>query len=106
MLKGFLCSWLGLLFRITLPLSVPGLVVTAILSFLVAWDEFLFAVLLLTSNSKWLLSNGLSRFISEYTTPWDWVIASAVVYTETAVVFFLFLERYLVRGSIRGAVKN
>lgn len=100
------CSRMGILFRMTLPLSLAGIAATSIYAFIQAWDEFMFVFLLISSDSKWLLSNGLFSLIGEYLTPWNWLMAIGTVYTLPAVVLFLFLQRYLVSGVTSGAVKG
>ena len=100
------CSRMGILFRMTLPLSLSGIAATSIYAFIQGWDEFMFVFLLISSDSKWLLSNGLFSLIGEYTTPWNWLMAIGTVYTLPAVILFLFLQRYLVSGVTSGAVKG
>lgn len=100
------CSKLGALFRVVIPLSLPGYVSTAIFSFIVSWNEYLFAFILMTTRSNWLLANGLASFIGEFTVPWNLVMAGAFVYTVPAVLLFMFLQKYLVQGLTAGAVKG
>ncbi len=100
------CSKIGILIKMILPLSLPGFVATSIYTFIQGWDEFVYVFLLLSTKAKWLLSIGLFSLIGEYTTPWNWLMAAATVYTLPAVLLFLFLQRYLVSGVTSGAVKG
>lgn len=100
------CTRLGILFRMVLPLSLPGIVATSIYAFIQGWDEFMYVFLLISSESKWLLSNGIFSLIGEYTTPWNWLMGTGVVYSLPAAIVFLFLQRYLVSGATSGAVKG
>lgn len=100
------CTKMGALFRVVIPLALPGYVSTAIFAFIVGWNEYMFAFVLLAPKSKWLLANGLASFIGEFTAPWNWVMAAAIIYTIPAVLLFVFLQRYLVQGLTAGAVKG
>jgi multiple sugar transport system permease protein len=70
------------------------------------WDEFFLARTLISSQSNWVLSIGLTSFISQYTIAWDEMMAAAAVFALPAAVFFLFVQRYLVDGLTGGAVKG
>jgi ABC-type glycerol-3-phosphate transport system permease component len=100
------CTHLGALFRVVLPLALPGYVCTAIFGFINSWNEFMMSFILMTNSSKWLMSNGLASFIGEFSTPWNTVMAAALVYTLPPVVLFMFLQKYLVQGLTAGAVKG
>lgn len=77
------CSRLGALFKVVLPLALPGYVCTAIFGFINSWNEYMMSFVLMTNSSKWLMSNGLASFIGEFSTPWNTVMAAALVYTFT-----------------------
>jgi len=91
--------------RIILPLTLPGLVVTAIFSFLTSWNEFLFAQTFLSDYDKWTLSVGISSFQGQYVVNWDYLMAGSVITTVPIVVAFWLLQKYLVSGMTAGAVK-
>ena len=93
--------------KIILPLSIPGLVTTAILAFLLSWGEFLFA-LLITETEKSFTSTVVAamfttalRDISYVTT-----IAAGVIAVIPPVVFALIFQKYIMSGLLSGAVKN
>ena len=98
-------SRLGALFRVTLPLSAPGVAATALYSAILAWDEYLFARTFLTTNSVWTISVGLGSFRGEYITYWNEVMAASLVGTLPIIAIFLLLEKQLVGGLTAGAVK-
>ncbi len=100
------CSRLGALFRVVLPLALPGYVCTAIFAFINSWNEYMMSFVLMSQSSKWLMSNGLASFIGEFSTPWNTIMAAAFVYTLPPVVLFIFLQKYLVQGLTAGAVKG
>ncbi|GGD84677.1 carbohydrate ABC transporter permease [Paenibacillus nasutitermitis] len=96
--------WMTFL-RIILPLTLPGLVVTAIFSFLTSWNEFLFAQTFLSDYDKWTLSVGISSFQGQYVVNWDYLMAGSVITTVPIVIAFWLLQKYLVSGMTAGAVK-
>jgi multiple sugar transport system permease protein len=91
--------------QIVLPLSAPALVATAILSAVLAWNEFLFAVMLTRTNAK-TLPVVMSGFITDKGTQWDQMTALGVITVLPVLVFALAVQRYLVRGLTLGAVKE
>jgi len=98
-------SRLGALFRVTMPLSAPGVAATALYSAILAWDEYLFARTFLTTNSVWTISVGLGSFRGEYITYWNEVMAASLVGTLPIIAIFLLLEKQLVGGLTTGAIK-
>lgn len=100
------CGPLGAFFRVVLPLCLPGLVATAIFSFLVGWNEFLFALILTTTQDMYVITVGLASLIGEYKTHWNELMAAAIVGSLPAMILYAFLERYLVRGLTAGATKG
>lgn len=100
------CGRLEAFYRVTLPLALPGLVVVAAFSFMTAWDEFFLARTLISSQSNWVLSVGLTSFEGQYSVAWDELMAASVVFALPAAIFFLFVQRYLVAGMTSGAVKG
>lgn len=99
-------SRIGTLFRVTLPLSLPGVASTFLFCFIISWDEFLFARMFIRQPENWTVSLGLASFSGEYVTPWDQVMAAATIITLPAALIFLALQRYLVRGLTAGGVKG
>ncbi len=100
------CTRIGAFYRIVLPLALPGLVVVVAMSFITGWDEFFLARTLISSQSNWVFSVGLTSFETQYAIAWDEMMAAAVVFALPAVLFFLFVQRYLVSGLTSGAVKG
>ena len=100
------CTRIGAFYRIALPLALPGLVVVIVMSFITGWDEFFLARTLISSQSNWVFSVGLTSFETQYSIAWDEMMAAAVVFALPAVFFFLFVQRYLVSGLTSGAVKG
>ena len=99
-------SRFGAFLRVSLPLAMPGIVATAIFSFLVAWNEFLFAVALTSSPQMYLLTVGIASNIGQFRIQWNDLMAGAVVATVPIILLYAVLERYLVEGLTAGAVKG
>ena len=92
--------------RVVMPLSTPGIIATAIYSFILAWNEYVYALTFLNDKSKLTLPVGLERFFSEYTTNWPGLMAAAFVMSVPVVILFLILQKYFVRALTEGAVKS
>lgn len=99
------CSTLGLLWRVVLPIAWPGIAATAIYAFVQAWNDFLFALTLITDNDLKTIPIGLANLFGQYTTQWDLVMSASVIATIPTLIIFLFLQRQLVSGLAAGAVK-
>lgn len=100
------CSRLGVIRRITLPLAMPAIAATGLLVFMVAWNEFLFALLFLVDNrSNWTVSLGLS-LLKNVETPATTLMAGSVILTIPVIVLFLFAERLMTEGLTKGAEKG
>jgi multiple sugar transport system permease protein len=100
------CNPLQILFRLIIPLVLPGIVAVATFAFLLAWDDFFFARTFISTESKWLMSVGLNSFIGEYSIQWDQMLSAAVMFSLPPIIFFLFLQKYLIKGLTLGSVKN
>lgn len=100
------CSRLGVIWRITLPLSLPAIVTVALFVFMIAWNEFLFALIFLHSPENFTLPRGIWQFADSIHVAPQLLMAAAVLITVPVIVLFLVFERYLVRGLTAGAVKG
>lgn len=100
------CSPFGAFWRVMLPLSLPGLAATLIFAFISAWNELLFAVMLINSESKKTLTIGLASFIEKYNISWGMMCAGAVIALVPIFILFAYILRYLTAGLVAGAVKG
>ena len=100
------CNELSALWRIVLPLSMPGLVAVAVVSFFSAWNEFLFAVIMLTSAKFQPASVGLTTLKATGFTPVEQYMAAGLIFSILPVLFYLSMERYIISGLTAGAVKG
>lgn len=100
-------SW-GRMFRsVMLPLVAPGLVATSIFSFIVAWNEFIFAMTLLGGASdKYTVAIGLKQFFGLHSNDWGPVMAASTIITIPVMIFFVIVQRRLSGGLVSGAVKG
>ncbi len=101
------CSEYGTFFRIALPLVVPGIVVTSILVFMGAWNEFSLSLILTFSDDKKLLPLAISSLIQvNKDTPLGTLAAAGTIAMIPAVVLSLTTQKYIVDGFTAGAVKG
>lgn len=97
---------LQIIFRVILPVAWPGVVTVAVYSFVSAWDEFLFAMTLMTSDENKTVPVGLAGFFGEYTTQWNLVMTASVISTLPTLVLFMFLQKKLVSDLAAGSIKQ
>jgi multiple sugar transport system permease protein len=100
------CTRLQALVRIVLPIVRPGLVATGVYGFLLAWNEFLFAVTLTRSPDMRLVPVALASLAGEHAYQWNVLMAFSVLACLPLFAGFLFFERYLISGLTLGAVKG
>jgi multiple sugar transport system permease protein len=96
---------LGALFRVLVPVSMPGIVAVAIFAFMTAWGEVLFASVL-TDDATRTLAVGLRNYAIQSNVYWNQLMAAAIVVSIPVVAGFLALQRYLVQGIAAGGVKG
>jgi multiple sugar transport system permease protein len=96
---------LGALFRVLVPVSMPGIVAVAIFAFITAWGEVLFASVL-TDDATRTLAVGLRNYAIQSNVYWNQLMAAAIVVSIPVVAGFLALQRYLVQGIAAGGVKG
>jgi len=96
----------GAFWRIILPLVKPGIVATAIFCMIVAWNEFLFALILTQTEDALTLPVGIANQVTQYEIRWGVMSAAGVIAMTPLFVFALLVQRHLVRGLSFGAVKG
>lgn len=99
-------SRLRALVEIVLPLVAPGLAATAVFCLLIAWNEFLFALILTQTDAAMTLPVGIAGRVTQYEIKWGAMSAAGVVAIVPVFLFALAVQRYLVRGLSLGAVKG
>ena len=97
----------GQIFRkVVLPLARPAIAVTALFSFMTAWNEFILAATFLDDAARFTLPVALQRFVGEYRTEWGRFAAGALVVSAPVMALFFALQRHLVGGLTAGGVKG
>ena len=97
----------GQIFRkIVLPLARPAIAVTALFSFMTAWNEFILAATFLDDAARFTLPVALQRFVGEYKTEWGHFAAGALIVSAPVMAVFFALQRHLVSGLTAGGVKG
>ena len=99
------CSRLQLVHFIIFPLSLPGIASAAILAFLLAWGEFLFALLITETEKTYTSTVVAAMFANDVDTNYVTIIAAGVLAVIPPVVFALFFQRYIISGLLSGSVK-
>lgn len=100
------CNRLTVLYYIILPIVTPGLAVAAIFAFLLSWNDFGLALILISTPDKLTMPVGMSNMNLLYGVRWDNLSAAAVMYIVPTIIMALLLQRYIVRGLTMGAVKG
>lgn len=100
------CSQMAAFRRVVLPLLAPGLVATAIYALMTAWNEYLFAYVLLQDNDKYTLSIWLLKFTGQRGTDYGALMAGSILIALPVVFFFLLVQRKVAAGLTAGAVKG
>lgn len=99
------CTRLGALWRVILPLCMPGIIATAVYIFITAWNEYLYALTLGGRNVK-TITVAIQTLIGEYEVEWGLLTAGGIIGAMPATVMFLFVQKRLIAGMTQGAVKG
>jgi multiple sugar transport system permease protein len=100
------CSRLEILFRVIMPISAPGLISTGLFVFLLAWDEFFFALIFTNSLAAKTAPVAISEFVGRYVTDINAMMAGGVLAAVPPVLLALVFQRFIVSGLSAGAVKG
>jgi arabinogalactan oligomer/maltooligosaccharide transport system permease protein len=93
-------------FRIVLPLARPGIAVTALFSFMTAWNEFIMASTFMTDEARYTLPVLIQSSVGQYSADWGFFATGAIVTSVPVMALFYVLQRYLVGGLTAGSVKG
>ena len=99
------CNHRQALLGIVLPLTRPGLVAVAVVAFFSSWNEYLFSSALITRSSLYTGSLGLATLITQLDTPLFVLMAAGVTFSALPILFYLGVQRHILRGLTAGAVK-
>jgi multiple sugar transport system permease protein len=100
------CTRLGILWRVVMPISVPGLISTAMFIFLVAWDEFFYALIFTSTLAAKTVPVAIAEFIGRYAVNINGMMAGGILAALPPVILGLIFQRYIVSGMTAGAVKG
>jgi ABC-type glycerol-3-phosphate transport system permease component len=100
------CTRLQSFIRIVLPVSAPGVAAVAIFSFLFTWNEYLIASVFLRSEGSMTIPVGLQMFMQQYAADWGSLTAASTLALLPVFIFFLFVQKYMIYGSVAGSVKG
>ncbi|HHH81642.1 MAG TPA: carbohydrate ABC transporter permease [Chloroflexi bacterium] len=100
------CSRMGVIWRITLPLAIPALVSVAIYTFMIAWNEFLYALVFLNDRTMFTMPIKINTLFNDPSPRPHVVMAASTIMTLPVLVIFLALERFLEQGLVAGGVKG
>jgi multiple sugar transport system permease protein len=100
------CTRLGILWRVVMPISVPGLISTAMFVFLVAWDEFFYALIFTSTLDAKTVPVAIAEFIGRYNINTTGMMAGGILAAIPPVLLGLAFQRYIVSGMTAGAVKG
>ncbi len=96
----------GAVVRVVLPLSAPAIATTAIFTWVLAWNEFVFALVLINDSSRKTLPPGMAEWIGQYALNWDMLMAGALGATIPMLIVFFLLQSYIVKGLAEGVGKS
>ena len=100
-------SRMGAFVDVVLPQALPGIISTALFSFILAWNEYLFALVLVNSDEARPLTTGvMNMLISAFNIEWSLLMAASVMMSVPLIIIFAFLQKYLTSGFGAGGVKG
>jgi ABC-type glycerol-3-phosphate transport system permease component len=100
------CSRFRTFWQIILPLTLPGLISAAIYAFIQGWNEYMFALILMTNDNLKTLPVGIGMMNGYYRIMWNDLMAASIVSSIPLLIIFLFLQKYFVSSLTAGAVKQ
>jgi len=93
-------------FHVYLPLTAPALAAVGTFALLLAWGEYLYQYLLLSSEGKWTVAVAIEQFFDADEAPWNYMMALALIYSLPPIAIFYALRRYMAAGLTMGSVKG
>ena len=99
-------SRLGALWRVVLPLAIPGIVANAVFVFVLSWNDYLFSLVLIVEESRKTLPVGVAGFADSTSVEWGLMMAGGVLITLPIMTGFAVVQRWLIQGLSAGAIKG
>lgn len=100
------CNRLSAFFRVMIHVAKPGMMVTALFSFMNTWDEYMYAMVFINTADKKTLQVGMKDYVGQYSTDWGLLMAAVTLSLIPVFVFFAVVQKHLVTGLSAGAVKG
>jgi len=97
---------MGALWRILVPIAIPGIVSVGVYTFMIAWNEYLFALTLTRTEDMRTVPIGIQLLMGQHSYEWNEMMAMSILGCIPVLVLFLFFQRYFIGGMTAGAVKN
>lgn len=95
-----------ILWRILVPISLPGIVSVGVYTFMLAWNEFLFALTLTKTNDMRTVPVGIQLLMGQHSFEWNQMMAMSVLGSLPVLILFLLFQRYFIAGMAAGSVKG
>jgi ABC-type glycerol-3-phosphate transport system permease component len=99
------CSRPRALLRVVLPMARPGLIAAGIFAFMLSWNDYIYALILMTSESRKTITLGISLFVESTTIEPGLMMAGGVLTTVPVLILFMLVQRYLIQGMAAGAIR-
>jgi len=99
------CGPFRTFWQIILPLILPGIVATAIYAFVMGWNEYMFAVILMSSETMKTVPVGVGQLVTQNKIEWNDMMAASLVATLPVLIIFMFLQKYMINSLTAGAIK-
>ncbi len=99
------CGHIAAFIRIMLPIAKPGIVVSAVFSFVYAWGDLIYGITFMTNPSMRPITSSIYNYVQQYQTLWNSTMAFGIIAISPVVIIFIFMQKYIVSGLTNGAVK-
>jgi ABC-type glycerol-3-phosphate transport system permease component len=99
------CTHFEIIFKITIPIMLPGVIATSVFIFMGAWNNYLFSMALTSSQNLRVLPQGILSFLGTWGTQWGGLTAAGIVTLLPPIIFFLIFQKWFIRGIIGGSSK-
>ncbi len=100
------CSRIQALFRVIIPVMLPGVVVTYVFAFISGWNEFFFSVMFINSQMKKTIPVGINMFIQKVEVNWGMMSAAGIISLVPSIIMFMMIQKYIITGMMAGSVKG
>lgn len=99
------CTTFQMIFKILLPMSLPGLIAAGLITFVFSWNEFLLSLVLLSKNEMRTVVVGISLYPGEYSFPWELISSAIILAIIPIILLTLIFQKYIISGLTAGATK-